>query len=99
MAGRYFPLTEAKDAAEPELEGFLSDSDKPKMYPRGGSSKMTLRDKFATSLFVASCIFLGLSVWIHLHPKSPTDRQCVKQLNVPCMSRLKATDGFIVSYS
>ncbi|KAF4884252.1 Cyclochlorotine biosynthesis protein O [Colletotrichum fructicola] len=83
MAGRYFPLTEAKDAAEPELEGFLSDSDKPKMYPRGGSSRMTLRDKFASSLFVASCVLLGLSVWIHLHPKPPTDRQCVRQLNVP----------------
>ncbi|KZL82193.1 hypothetical protein CI238_09445 [Colletotrichum incanum] len=33
-------------------------------------------------LFALSCLLLGLSVLVHFHPKSATDQECLRRLNV-----------------
>ncbi|KZL64566.1 hypothetical protein CT0861_06664 [Colletotrichum tofieldiae] len=61
-----------------ETEGFIIDEWMPSLRkPNYG-----WHNRCALCLFALSGLFLGLSVWVHFHPKSASDQQCLERLNV-----------------
>ncbi|WQF88134.1 Putative mycotoxin biosynthesis protein UstYa [Colletotrichum destructivum] len=81
MSGRLFTQEEV---GEPEAEAFLSkETQKHNVRQNRPLTARSMQNRFATSLFAISCAILGLSVWLHVHPKQPTDQDCVRRLNAP----------------
>ncbi|KAK1702202.1 uncharacterized protein BDZ83DRAFT_595764 [Colletotrichum acutatum] len=39
-------------------------------------------ENLSFSFFWISCVFLGLSTWLHLNPAGPSDLECARKLNV-----------------
>ncbi|KAF6832650.1 hypothetical protein CPLU01_06046 [Colletotrichum plurivorum] len=86
MSGRFSLPVYAKEAGEAETEGFLSVHEEGQPGARRGrgcGARALQGSKLSTLLFAANCAMLGLSAWIHAHPRPPTDQQCVRKLNAP----------------
>ncbi|KAF4781224.1 hypothetical protein HER10_EVM0008872 [Colletotrichum scovillei] len=67
-----------RDLQAEEEEFFLDDDN---MQPPTKKSKTSF-ETLSFPFFWISCIFLGLSTWLHLNPSGPSDLQCVRKLNV-----------------
>ncbi|KAL0934657.1 uncharacterized protein CTRU02_211456 [Colletotrichum truncatum] len=91
--------TYGEELEETEAEAFLLNSARSNISHGGRIATRLRQNIFGLILLIISCVMFCLSLWVHLLPVRPTDQQCVRQLNAPCMphaDRIKLQLGMLM---